>query len=87
MNDAATDLAREALVVCLKVGAPVLLTALLIGLVVSFIQAITQIQEPTLTFVPKVVGMFIAMVVAMPFMLATLITFTEALFLRIGVGL
>jgi len=82
--DFTSDLAREAVFVCLKIGAPTLLTALVIGLVISFVQAITQIQEQTLTFVPKIVGIFAAMVVAMPFMLATLVAFTEQLFAQIG---
>jgi len=86
MDDVTLDLARRAVFVCLQVGAPILLVALGVGLVVSFIQAITQIQEPTLTFVPKIVGIFAAMVLAMPFMLATLVAFTEALFAQIGVG-
>ena len=87
LDDPAIDLARQAVFVCLKVGAPTLLVALGIGLVVSFVQAITQIQEPTLTFVPKVIGIFVAMILGMPFMLATLVAFTEALFARIGAGL
>ncbi len=79
-----SDLAREAVFVCLKISAPALLTALVIGLVISFVQAITQIQEQTLTFVPKIVGIFAAIVVAMPFMLATLVAFTQQLFAQIG---
>mgnify|MGYP006272341595 FL=1 len=86
LNDPTLDLARQAVFVCLQVGAPTLLVALGIGLVISFLQAITQIQEPTLTFVPKIVGIFATMVVAMPFMLATLVGFTEALFAQIGAG-
>ncbi len=86
MNDAVLDLSRQALFVCLAVGAPVLLVALAVGLVVSFIQAITQIQEPTLTFVPKIVSIFATMALAMPFMLATLVGFTQALFAQIGAG-
>lgn len=85
-SDSTLDLARQAVFVCLQVGAPVLLVALGVGLVVSFVQAITQIQEPTLTFVPKIVGIFATMILAMPFMLATLVAFTEALFAQIGAG-
>ena len=87
MHDLALDLTRRAVFVCLEVGAPVLLVALAVGLIVSFVQAITQIQEPTLTFVPKVVAICGTLVIAMPFMLASLITFTEALFVQIGSGL
>ncbi len=87
MSPSTLDLARQAVFVCLQVGAPTLLVALGVGLVVSFVQAITQIQEPTLTFVPKIVGIFAAMILGMPFMLATLVGFTEALFAQIGAGL
>jgi len=86
MNDTSLDLARQAVFVCLQVGAPILLVALGVGLVISFVQAITQIQEPTLTFVPKIVGIFATMILAMPFMLATLVGFTESLFAQIGAG-
>ncbi len=87
LSDPTADLARQAVFVCLQVGAPLLLVALGIGLVVSFVQAITQIQEPTLTFVPKIVGVFATMILAMPFMLATLLGFAEDLFAQIGAGL
>jgi flagellar biosynthetic protein FliQ len=87
LSDPTLDLSRQAVFVCLLVGAPTLLVALGVGLVVSFIQAITQIQEPTLTFVPKIVGIFATMVLAMPFMIATLVSFTESLFAQIGAGL
>ena len=86
MDDTVLDLARAAVFVCLKVGMPVMLVALVIGLLVSFVQAITQIQEPTLTFVPKAVGIFLTLTLAMPFMLGTLIAFTQELFVRIGTG-
>ena len=50
----AVDLAREAVFVTLKLGAPIMLLALVIGLAISMVQALTQLQEPTLSFVPKV---------------------------------
>ena len=87
LSDPTSDLARQAVFVCLQVGAPILLVALGIGLVVSFVQAITQIQEPTLTFVPKIVGIFATIILAMPFMLATLVGFSQQLFAEIGAGL
>jgi flagellar biosynthetic protein FliQ len=86
MDPTVLDISRAAVFVCLKVGAPLLLAGLAIGLVVSFVQAITQIQEPTLTFVPKAIGILLTGVLAMPFMLGTLITFTQELFQRIGSG-
>ena len=60
-----------------KLGAPLMLIALLIGLVISLFQALTQIQEVTLTFVPKIIVVFVAMLLLAPFMLHTLTDFTE----------
>lgn len=71
------ELARESMVVMLKVGAPPLLAGLLIGLTISLFQALTQIQEMTLTFVPKVVAVFLTLLIFLPFMLHTLIDFTH----------
>lgn len=80
------ELARESLIVMLKIGGPILLIALVVGLVVSLFQALTQIQEMTLTFVPKILLIFTALLILLPFMLATLITFTEGLVDRIIAG-
>ena len=70
-------LSRDAIWVLLKIGAPVMLVALIVGLAVSLFQALTQIQEMTLAFVPKMVVIFVAVIALMPFMLATLSTFME----------
>ena len=64
----AIDLTREALWISLLVGAPVLVAGLMVGLFVGLMQALTQIQEMTLVFVPKILAIFIAMLVALPFM-------------------
>ena len=80
------EIARETIVVALKVGAPVLLLALAVGLVIALFQALTQMQEMTLSFVPKIVTIFASLFVLLPFMLSTLLTFTEGLMDRI-VGL
>ena len=77
------DVGRDALIVLLKIGAPVLLVALVVGLAISLIQALTQIQEMTLAFVPKIVVIFLALMLFMPFMLTTLTTFTQQLFDKI----
>ena len=80
MNEAqAIDIARDAIIVALKLGAPIMLLALAIGLVVSLFQALTQIQEMTLTFVPKIVVIMLSLMLLLPFMLATLSSFTERL--------
>lgn len=78
------DVAREGLLVLIKLGAPAMLAALGIGLVVSLLQALTQMQEMTLSFVPKIIAIFLTIMVALPFMLATLTGFSEDLFRRIA---
>lgn len=87
MNAAdAMAIAREAIIVTLKLGAPALLMALAVGLVISFFQALTQIQEMTLTFVPKVLVILLSLLLFLPFMLETLISFTQGLMSRIVTG-
>jgi flagellar biosynthetic protein FliQ len=66
---------RQAMEVTLMVAAPLLLVALLIGLVVSIFQAATQINEATLSFIPKLVGVFVALVVAGPWMLSVMLDY------------
>jgi flagellar biosynthetic protein FliQ len=74
---------REAVLVVLKLGGPLLLTALVIGVVVALIQAVTQISEASLTFVPKVLALSLSLVVLGPFMLSTLSAFSRSLFDRL----
>lgn len=62
------DISREGIVTFLKVGGPLMIIALLVGLVVSLVQALTQIQEQTLVYVPKIVAVFGGMLLFMPFM-------------------
>ena len=71
---------RTALEVTLMVAAPMLLVALIIGLVVSIFQAATQINEATLSFIPKLVGIFIALVVAGPWMLSVMLDYMRQVF-------
>ena len=77
------EVSRQAVIVMLKVGAPVLSMALLVGLVVSLFQALTQIQEMTLSFVPKILVIFVSLLVLMPFMLSTMTAFGQSLMDRI----
>ncbi len=77
---------NQAIMVALEIGAPVMLLALAVGLVISILQALTQIQEMTLTFVPKILVIFVSLLVLMPFMLSTLIEFTQSLFARMVTG-
>ena len=78
------DIARDAIFVMLKIGAPVMIIALIVGLAISLVQALTQIQEMTLSFVPKMLVMFVSLLLLLPFMIATLSTFTERLADRIA---
>ena len=77
------DIATQTMIVALKLSAPILVTALVIGFTVSLFQAMTQIQEFTLAFVPKVIGIGIALIVSGNWMLHTMIDFTIDLFARI----
>jgi flagellar biosynthetic protein FliQ len=80
------DIGRDAMIVTLKLGGPIMLIALVVGLAISLFQALTQIQEMTLTYVPKIVAILLAMMLLLPFMLATLQSFTERLFDRVISG-
>jgi flagellar biosynthetic protein FliQ len=82
----AIDLAHETIIVALKLGAPIMLLALVVGLAIAFLQALTQIQEMTLTFVPKMFVILISLLLFLPFMLSTLTTFTQSLVGRIVAG-
>ena len=62
------DVARDAIETLLLVAAPLMLVGLVVGVAISLLQALTQIQETTLVFVPKILAIFIAMLVALPFM-------------------
>ncbi len=70
---------QEALGVMMAVGAPLLVTALLVGLVISVLQAATQINEMTLSFIPKLIAIVAALVIAGPWMLETLVDYTRRL--------
>ncbi len=78
--DLVIGLAAEAIKVALLLAAPMLLVGLAIGLIVSIFQAVTQIQEMTLTFVPKIVAVMVALIVALPWMINLMVTYTQKLF-------
>ena len=81
------QISHDAVVVMLKIGAPMMIAALAVGLVISLLQALTQVQEMTLVFVPKIVVIFVVFMLSLPFMLATLSNFTQDLTQRIiGAG-
>ncbi|OBR66790.1 EscS/YscS/HrcS family type III secretion system export apparatus protein [Paenibacillus oryzae] len=81
-------LASSALYTVLKASAPMLVLALVVGLLISVFQATTQIQEQTLAFVPKIVAVFIAVIIFGPWILNTVVDFTYRLFsnLHIYIG-
>jgi flagellar biosynthetic protein FliQ len=76
-------LGRHAIEITLMVAAPLLLIALTIGLIVSIFQAATQINEQTLTFIPKLIGIFVALVVAGPWMLTVMLDYMRETFTNI----
>ena len=71
---------RTAMEVTLMVSAPLLLVALIVGLIISIFQAATQINEATLSFIPKLVGVFVTLVVAGPWMLSVMLDYMRHVF-------
>jgi flagellar biosynthetic protein FliQ len=74
------DIGRQAIELTLMLSAPPLLAALVIGLIVSIFQAATQINEQTLSFIPKLVGMFLTLILAGPWMLQMMVEYIQRLF-------
>jgi len=84
MTDAGVlALAQKAVMITLMISAPVLVVGLVVGLIVSVFQAATQIQEMTLTFVPKIIAVAAALIFFGPWMLRSLVTFTTKLLLSL----
>jgi flagellar biosynthetic protein FliQ len=87
MNEIAIlEIGRDATWMLLLIAAPLLIVGTVVGVVIALLQALTTLQEATLTFVPKIVAMLVAMVLFLPFMTTSLIEFTQRLFDRIVVG-
>jgi flagellar biosynthetic protein FliQ len=82
-QDTVVSLVADMMAVALKVAMPLLVAALVIGLMVSIFQAVTQIQEQTLSFIPKVVGIVLVLVVGGPWMLDQVVTYTQRLYEQI----
>ena len=82
--DEVTAIASSALFLVIKVAAPVLLVSLVIGLIVSIFQAVTSIQEQTLTFVPKILAVFLALIVLGNWMLSEMSGFMISLWSDLG---
>jgi flagellar biosynthetic protein FliQ len=82
-QDTVISIATQALNVCMKIALPLLLVGLVVGLIISIFQSVTQIQEQTLTFIPKIVATFAVLLVAGPWMLNQLISWAQELWLSI----
>ena len=80
------DISRDAIFTLIKIVSPVLLVALFVGLVIGIFQALTQIQEMTLAFVPKILGVFITLILLFPFMLNQMRILSDTLFDKIANG-
>lgn len=80
LTDQLTDVTRQTLMLMLMLSTPVLFAGLAIGLVISLLQAVTQVQEQTLSFVPKIIGMVLIAIVFMPWMVSKLLTFSAEMF-------
>ena len=81
---AVLDVSREVFFIILKTGGPIMAAGLIIGLLIAIFQTLTSIQEMTLTFVPKIIIIFGAVIVFMPFMITSIIEFTRSLYDRIS---
>ena len=73
------DVARDAIITLVLVAAPLMLVGLIVGVVISLFQALTQIQEMTLVFVPKIIAIFVTMLIALPFMGSTMASYMTRL--------
>jgi flagellar biosynthesis protein FliQ len=82
-QDTVVNLSSQAMSLALKVAGPILLVALVVGLVVSIFQAVTQIQEQSLSLIPKIAGVAVVIVLLGPWMLGQLVAYTAALYTAI----
>ena len=80
------DVARDAITVLLRVSGPVMLVGLVVGMIIALFQALTQLQEMTLTFVPKILAVFASLLLLLPFMMTSLMAFMERIAQRIVSG-
>ncbi len=73
----------DAMWVAVRIGSPILLTAIVVGVVIGLLQSVTQIQEPTLSFVPKFAAIGLVIIISGPWMLQEIVSYTRALFLSL----
>jgi flagellar biosynthetic protein FliQ len=81
--DGVINLGTEALYIVIKLSLPILAVALIVGVAISLLQAVTQIQEMTLTFVPKIIAVFVCIALAAPWLVETMVDYTRQLFISI----
>lgn len=81
--DNVIDIARGATIITLQLALPLLLFGLVVGVIVSILQAVTSIQEMTLTFVPKILAVILALVIFGPWMLQSIVAYTSRLFINL----
>ena len=86
-SDFVVGLMAEAIKVTLLISAPVLIVGLVVGVVISLIQAVTQIQETTLVFVPKIVAVMVVLIAALPWMINIMISYTHNLIVNIPMNI
>ena len=87
MNEAdALDIAQGAIWTVVVASGPAVLAAMLVGVAIAFVQALTQVQEMTLTFVPKILAIFVTIAISAPFIGAQISIFTQLVFSRIETG-
>jgi flagellar biosynthetic protein FliQ len=82
--ETALDIFRQSLLTALLIASPMLAVGLVVGLLISILQAVTQIHEMTLTFIPKMVGVVVVLLVALPWMLRLMIQYAEGLLGNLG---
>ena len=82
--DAVSEMTNNALYVIIKVSLPVLLVSLIVGLIISIFQTVTSIQEQTLTFVPKMICVFLSLIICGDWILNNILTFIQNLYSRFG---
>lgn len=75
-DESSIELIRETLMITLKIAVPLLTAGMIIGLLISLIQSITSIQDQTLTFVPKIVGVILVAILLLPWIVGSILTFT-----------
>ena len=78
------DIARDSIWLLLIISGPVMLTALAVGTAIGILQALTQVQEATIVFVPKIIAVFLVLLLTLPFMAQQMSTYTDEIFVRIG---